>query len=59
MGIYENLPSEHPAGRKLYQTYIHQSRVGGQVKCTIMPLLIIRNESFEDFEVEITDKKSQ
>jgi hypothetical protein len=48
MGIYEtNRTSE--VAKKLYDSYIYQSKSGGQLKYIIMPLLIIINNCLEDF----------
>jgi hypothetical protein len=61
MGIYENMvaPEVLSMNKKLYHGYIYQNKTGYQLKYTIMPLLIITNNCFEQFKLEITDKKTQ
>ena len=50
MGIYQSLESESiQSNKKLYYAYIYQNKIGSQLKYTIMPLLIITNNCFEDF----------
>jgi hypothetical protein len=37
--------------KKLYDSYIYQNKIESQLKYTIMPLLIIINDSIENLEL--------